>query len=149
MIWKPGILSCDTVIQHANSSNSNIRDSCDKELQDKTNQICSLNMIVVHEINVEPRAINAEQPFDWVGIAFGPPWTTQDINNIRSSMGAVKEVMALLDQHEPPNFPETMRMEKFEQDTKTVVLQNPEYQETTNSSQTATCLISWVIPRTR
>ena len=37
---------------------------------------------------------------------------------------------------EPPNLPETKGMEELEQETKTVAVQNLEYQDTRNSSLT-------------
>ena len=64
VIWKPGILNCNGVVEYTNSSDSNICDRCNKELQDKSNQIWSLNMVLVREIDAEQRVINVEQPFD-------------------------------------------------------------------------------------
>ena len=73
VIWKPGTPNCDAVIKYTNGrikyTTSNIRDMCDKRLQDKTDQIWSLNMVPVREIKAEPCAITAEQPFDRRGTA--------------------------------------------------------------------------------
>ena len=60
VIWKPRILNCKTVIEYTNSSNSNIRDKCDKELQDKTNQIWSLDIMPVRGSDTDPCVIDAE-----------------------------------------------------------------------------------------
>ena len=68
VVWKPGILNCETVIEYTNGrikyNDSYIRDKCDKGLQDRTNQIRSSNMVPVREINAEPLAIKEVQPFD-------------------------------------------------------------------------------------
>ena len=48
-----------------------------------------------------------------------------------SSMVVATEAMV-----EPPNLPDTTGMEKLEQETKVVAVQNPEYQDTRNLSLT-------------
>ena len=45
MIWKPGILNYDNVIEYMNSSATHIHDRCDKELEDKIIQIVSVSMM--------------------------------------------------------------------------------------------------------
>lgn len=66
VIFKPGILNYDAVIEYTNGrikyTDSNMRDRCDKRLQDKTNQIWSLNMVPVRKIDAELPVVNAEQP---------------------------------------------------------------------------------------
>ena len=94
----------------------------------------SLNMVPVRKIDTELPAINAEQPFDQRGTAFGPPKTTAPLwstNDIPVSMVASTGIMGEL-----PNLPETTGTEELEQETKTVAVQNPEYQDTRNSSLT-------------
>ena len=138
MIWKPGILNCDAVIKYTNGrikyTDSNICDRCDKGLQDKTNQIRSLNMVPIREIDAKLPAINTEQPFNQHGTAFGPLRTTspsRSANDMPASVVATTGAIV-----KPPNLPETTGMEELEQKTKTVAVQNPEYQDTRNLSLT-------------
>ena len=125
LIRKPGILNCKAVIEYTKMSNSNIFDRWDKELQDKTNQMWSLNMMPIHKFNLKWCAIDAEQPLDQRGTTSGPPWTTSPSrggNDMSSSVLAVTGAMILLDQPKPPSLPEIMGMEELEQETKTLAV---------------------------
>ena len=55
VVWKPRTLKCNAVIKYTNGrieyTGINIRGRCNKGLQDKTNQILSLNMVPVREID--------------------------------------------------------------------------------------------------
>ena len=91
-------------------------------------------MVPVREIDTEPPAINTEQPFDRCGTAFGPTRTTAPL---RSANGTPVNVVATTGAIvEPPALPETTGIEELEQETKTVAVQNPEYQDTRNLSLT-------------